>query len=63
MNRIQKLSETIEAERLKRRLGLSPDTNLDVLTLRTRWYALRRPGSPAGRRQPSSAGVSENRIR
>lgn len=62
MNRIQKLSETIEAGRLKRRLGLDPDTDLDTLTLRAMWHAMRRGGSTTGRRQPPGARGSNGRI-
>lgn len=47
MNRIQKLSEAIESGQLKLQMGLSPETELDILTLRAMWrqLCLERTGS------------------
>jgi hypothetical protein len=40
MNRIQTLSQHIEAERLKLQMGLSADIDIDTLTLRAMWRQL-----------------------
>jgi hypothetical protein len=40
MNQIQRLSQHIEADRLKLQMGLNPDIEIDTLTLRAMWRQL-----------------------
>ena len=40
MNKIQMISQQIESDRLKLQMGLSPDLDIDTLTLRAMWTRL-----------------------
>jgi hypothetical protein len=40
VNRIQLISQEIESNRLKGQMGLSPDADIDTLTLRAMWARL-----------------------
>ena len=40
MNHIQRLSQRIESDRLKLQMGLSPEIDIDTLTLRVMWRQL-----------------------
>lgn len=40
MNHIQRLSQSIESDRLKLQMGLSPEIDIDTLTLRAMWRQL-----------------------
>jgi len=40
MNPMQRLSQRIESDRLKLQMGLSPDIEIDTLTLRAMWRQL-----------------------
>ena len=40
MNKIQMISEQIASDRLKRRLGLNPDVDIDTLALQAMWRRL-----------------------
>jgi hypothetical protein len=54
MNRIQMISQEIESDRLKLQMGLSPDMEIDTLTLRAMWARLCAERDSANRARAAS---------
>lgn len=58
MNRIQMISQQIESDRLKLQMGLSPDIDIDTLTLRAMWSRLCAEQDTGENAETGSAGIS-----
>jgi hypothetical protein len=55
MNTIQMISQKIESDQLKLQMGLSPDIDLDTLTLRAMWRQLCRESAWDGNHAVANA--------